>query len=84
MTYDETKYRPGLGRDVPYPKLAHLYELGDDPMDFRLPMCQYGWNRDYGQSYSIWRGHAGDSGICKICIKRANKGLPGVYSKLRK
>lgn len=80
MTYDRNKYRPGLGRSVPEPKRSHLYEVEpDDNMDFGLPMCRYGWNRDGGESYSIWRGHAGDS-ICKLCIKRASLGLRGVES----
>lgn len=81
MSYDETKYRPGLGRSYPHPRLAHLYALGEDCMDFQLPMCSYGWNRDGGESYSIWRGNVGEDGICKICIRRAEKGLPGVESK---
>ena len=81
MTYDQNKYRPGLGRDYPHPKRSHLYELGDNILDFQLPMCRYGWNRDSGESYSIWRGQVGDFGICKICLKRASKGLPGVESK---
>lgn len=75
--YDETKYRPGLGRDYPHPKRAHLYTLGENCMDFQLPMCNYGWNRDGGESWSVWRGNVGVDGICKICIKRAAKGLAG-------
>lgn len=81
MEYDEKRYRPGLGRSVPHPKLAHLYEIGDNCMDFKFPMCSYGWNRNDGESYSIWRGNVGVKGVCKICIKRAAKGLPGVDSK---
>jgi hypothetical protein len=80
MSYDEKKYRPGLGRSVPYPRRAHLYEIGEDSMDFLDPMCRYGWNRDGGESYSIWRGNVGSDGICKLCIKRASKGLHGIPS----
>lgn len=81
MSYDPAKYRPGLGRDVPAPKRAHLYTLDGGCMDFDLPMCRHGWNRDDGESYSIWRGNVGSEGICKICIRRANAGLEGVKSK---
>ena len=80
MDYNTEKYRPGLGRSVPHPKRAHLYEIGDHYMDFLDPMCRYGWNRNDGRSYSIWRGNVGEDGICKLCIKRANKGLSGVKS----
>ena len=76
--YDTTKYRPGLGRDYPHPKRAHLYTIGENIMDFQLPMCRYGFNRDSGTSYSIWRGNVGEEGICKICVKRAAKGLDGI------
>jgi len=75
------KYRPGLGRDYPHPKRAHLYTIGKDIMDFRLPMCRWGWNRDNGQAFSIWRGNVGNKGICKICQKRADQNKPGVQPK---
>lgn len=72
-------YIPGLGRDYPNPRLAHLYKgTFDEP---GLPMCRRGWNRDGGQSYSIWRNNVGDRGICKICERRAQKGLDGVEPK---
>lgn len=80
MSYDDTKYRPGLGRSIPNPRRAHLYELGEHSMDFQNPMCRYGWNRDSGESYSIWRGNVGADGICKLCVKRASKGLSGLPS----
>lgn len=68
----------GLGRDHPYPRVAHLYKgTFSDP---GLPMCRYGWNRDGGASYSIWRGNAGRNGICKVCMRRARAGLDGVES----
>ena len=72
-------YILGLGRDNPHPKLAHLYE-GDFgyPMN---PMCRFGWNRDDGEAYSIWRDNLGENGVCAVCLRRAQKGLPGVLSK---
>lgn len=82
-TFDETKYRPGLERGSytnthEERKVTHLYELGENNMDFRNPMCRRGWNRDDGQSYSIWRGQISDRGLCKICVRRAAAGLHGV------
>ena len=72
-------YIVGLGRNYPYPKIAHLYEGTFDNPGY--PMCKRGWNRDNGQSYSIWRGVMGDGGICRICWRRAKKGLRGVKPK---
>lgn len=69
-------YILGLGRDYPHPRLSHLYH--GDFSDPGLPMCRYGWNRDDGTAYSIWRGNLGDGGVCKICFKRAKAGLSGV------
>jgi hypothetical protein len=76
MTEIPEGYVVGLGRDVPHPKRSHLYK-GEfsDPGD---PMCRYGWNRDDGTSYSIWRGNYGDAGVCRICLRRAQAGLPPV------
>lgn len=76
MPNDIPGYITGLGRDYPHPKRSHLYKgTFADP---GLPMCRYGWNRDSGSSYSIWRGNVGEKGICKLCLKRAAKGLDGV------
>jgi hypothetical protein len=70
-------YIPGLGRDVPHPRISHLYEgTFHDPGN---PMCKRGWNREDG--YSIWRGNIGKGGICKTCMKRAKLGLQGVGVK---
>lgn len=69
-------YIAGLGRDYPHPKIAHLYK--GDFNDPGLPMCRYGWNRDGGTSYSIWRNNSGANGVCKICLRRARQGLDGV------
>ena len=71
-------YITGLGRDVPNPPLAHLYK--GDFTDPGKPMCRYGWNRDDGTSYSIWRGNVGRKGICRICMRRARAGLPPIES----
>lgn len=69
-------YVEGLGRDIPAPRRSHLYKgTFNDP---GLPMCRYGWNRDDGTAYSIFRGNRGDDGLCKICLKRATAGLDGV------
>jgi hypothetical protein len=73
-------YILGLGRDFPHPKTAHLYK--GDFADPGLPMCRNGWNRDDGQSYSIWRGNMGESGVCKVCLRRARAGLDGVEAKV--
>lgn len=69
-------YILGLGRDNPRPMTAPLYK--GDFSDPGLPMCRKGWNRDNGQSYSIWRGNMGRNGVCKICLRRARAGLGGM------
>ena len=79
-SYDTEKYRPGLGRDINHKK-AHLYTIGEHAMDFQLPMCRRGWNRDGGEGWSTWRGNIGDKGLCKICERRASQGLDGVMPK---
>jgi hypothetical protein len=72
-------YILGLGRDVPHPRIAHLYKgTFNDP---GLPMCARGWNRDNGQAYSIWRGNEGRGGVCKICWRRAKAGKDGVPAR---
>ena len=72
-------YILGLGRDVPHPPISHLYQgTLNDP---GKPMCKRGWNRDDGESYSIWRGNMGRLGVCEICLRRARKGLDGVEAK---
>jgi hypothetical protein len=69
-------YIAGLGRDHPHPKLSHLYK--GSFADPGLPMCKKGWNRDDGDSYSIWRGNIGANGICRVCMRRAREGKDGV------
>ena len=75
-------YTAGLGREYPQPPLSHLYE--GSPENLGYPMCRFGWNRDEGQSYSIWRGNVGEKGICKICLRRALAGLDGVLPRERR
>lgn len=60
-------------------RVTHLYK-GDFGSP-GLPMCARGWNRDNGTSYSIWRGNISPAGICRVCERRALKGLDGVPAK---
>lgn len=77
-------YRPGMDRSPEGGnRVTHLYTIGKDIMDFQLPMCFRGWNRDNGESYSIWRGNISNKGICLICFKRAKEGRNGVMSKAK-
>lgn len=62
--------------------VAHLYKGTVD--DVGLPMCVRGWNRSDGESFSIFRNNEGEAGICKVCFRRARKGLDGVESRKRK
>lgn len=71
---DDRKCITGLGRDYPHPRLAHIYKgTFDKPGD---PLCRYGWNREDGKAYSIWRNNVGRDGICKICAKKAKTLFP--------
>lgn len=76
-----TGYTSGLDRNDDK-LVAHLYE--GDYNDLGLPMCVRGWNRSDGEEYSIFRNNEGKAGICKVCLRRALKGLPGVESRPRK
>ncbi len=62
--------------------VTHLYS-GDfgDPGE---PYCVRGWNRSDGEGYSIFRGNVSDAGICRICRRRYDAGLPPVPSRYRK
>lgn len=63
------------------PEETHLYEVDADG-SLGLPMCQRGWNRDFGMSYSIWRTGCGESSYeCEVCNHRAKKDLPGVNNR---
>lgn len=46
-----------------------------------LPMCRKGWNRSDGAGFSIFRGHRGARGLCKVCARRAAANLPGIEAK---
>jgi hypothetical protein len=73
--WNERGFIPGLGRDFPHPKRAHLYRgTFSDPSE---PLCRFGWNRDAGEAFSIWRNNIGAAGICRLCIKRARRELAG-------
>lgn len=37
------------------------------------PMCGYGWNRNDGDSFSIFRGHRSRRGTCKTCLNNIEK-----------
>lgn len=74
-------YITGLPRDkyTFETKKAHLYK--GDFANPRLPMCKRGWNREEGTAYSIFRNNVGKKGICKVCMRRALKGLDGVEAE---
>ena len=73
-------YITGQGREWPCIRRTHLYQ--GSFADIGLPMCRHGWNRDDGESFSIWRNNVGPKGICKTCMKRAEKSLPGVPARI--
>lgn len=89
LTVKGKTYVEAVGRGTGQEKgVSHLYletEL-PDPDDARFtiedyaPMCAKGWNRDGGESFSIFRGWRGKRGLCKTCLKRAKAGLDGVES----
>lgn len=60
-------------------KVTHLYK--GDFNNPGLPMCARGWNRAGGSGYSIWRGVISSGGLCKVCVRRAMKGLGGVKAR---
>lgn len=69
-------YIVGLSRIRPDTTVAHLYKgTFADP---GLPMCARGWNRDGGESYSIFRNNVGKRGVCRTCMRRAKAGLPPI------
>jgi hypothetical protein len=80
MMIKGAEYTLGLNRDTGADKrnVAHLYRgtFGDPGW----PMCRRGWNRDDGTAYAIWRNNGG-LGICRICLRRAEQGLPPVPPK---
>jgi hypothetical protein len=61
--------------------VAHIYE--GPVQDPGRPLCVRGWNRHGGFGYSIFR-NVQTGPLCKICERRAEKGLPGVEPRERK
>jgi hypothetical protein len=79
--WNEHGYITGLGRDYPHPKRSHLYRgTMSNPGE---PLCRRGWNRDNGESYSIWRNNIGEYGNCGHCIKRARREIKEKSQSLR-
>lgn len=76
-------YITGMGRNPGEDKLVtHLYAGSFNQPG--LPMCVRGWNRSDGARYSIARNNVGEGGLCKVCLRRAQAGKPGVESRERK
>jgi len=87
------EYVEAIGRNPGEEKKhSHLYLKISEPIDIAsmahlgattgyLPMCLYGWNRSNGEAFSIFRGHSGTKGLCKICKKRAEQDLPGIEAR---
>lgn len=71
-------YIAGADRARPSRRVSHLYK--GDFGNVGAPMCPNGWNRDDGESFSIWRNNV-INGVCLNCLRRANKGLEGVPTK---
>ncbi len=71
-----------IGQDRNDPKaVAHLYKgTFSDPGN---PMCARGWNREDGQSYSIFR-NSRTGELCKICTRRAALDKPAIPPMNRK
>ena len=93
MKIGDREFIEAIGRnDNEEKQHSHLYIKISPPSDIAsmtylgattgyLPMCRYGWNRSNGEGFSIFRGHTGDKGLCKICGQRARQGLPGIEAK---
>lgn len=73
-------YIPAISRQAAKgPKRSHLFKgTFKDP---GLPMCGWGYSRYSIGYYSIFRNDIGEKGICKICMRRAKKGLDGVEDR---
>lgn len=72
------KYLPGMANSPEaHTEITHLYEVGQSVLKFGNPMCARGLNKD---KQVIVIG-VSDKGICKICHRRALKGLKGVSPK---
>lgn len=52
--------------------LSHTYaECNNGEL---LSMCSYGWNRDGGNGFSIFRGAPGTQGDCMLCSRNVASG----------
>ena len=71
------KYVEAIGRN-PGEELQHSHLYAVLPAGDYMPMCRYGWNRFNGAALSIFRGHSGAKGLCKICQKRVDSNLPPI------
>lgn len=65
-------YRSGQDRNEPN-ATAHTYAEVDGEL---WPMCGYGWNRSYGEAFSIFRAPPGTEGDCKLCRRNLREGKP--------
>lgn len=72
------RYVLGADRNNPNEAKAHWYVA--DAEGELWPMCDYGWNRSNGQSFSILRGWDSRRGICSICEKRGKENLPPIFT----
>lgn len=72
MIINSVEYTTGLARNQPNPQVAHLYK--GEFHDMGDPMCRHGWTNPGLFEYSICRNNEGPKGICKICMKNAEKG----------
>lgn len=82
MIVNNKEYVTGVFRgDNGENMVTHLYE-GTFQKNGN-PMCSRGWQRKYfdengkleNWEYSIFRNNISNAGICKVCMRRAEKGL---------
>ena len=73
---DARQFIEGMDRNQQHAARSHLYEVME-PYAL-VPMCEYGWNRNDGMGFSIFRGHQSRRGTCKVCQKRRAAGLPAI------
>ena len=66
------RYVEGGCRNDPYHTRSHIY--AETKAGNYWPMCGYGWNRSNGNRLSIFRGHQGGRGTCKLCKKNIDSG----------
>ena len=82
MEFHDSPFVPGEDpEDVGSERVTHLY-VGSTAYTGN-PMCVRGWNRENGASYSILRGMV-NRNICRVCLRRAKRGLHAVKSRFRK